>query len=133
MICIVWSEDVMTSKILGVEDDFANQQVAVLFLKKFGYDTDVAENGAVAVEMAQKEKYPLIYMDCQMPKMDGFAATKQIRNSEGPNKTTPIIALTANAVVGIHEECLSCGMNDVLNKPINMQSLEDITKQWIEK
>ena len=122
----------MTNKILVVEDDFANQQVAVLFLKKFGYETDVAENGAIAVDMAKKEKYPLIFMDCQMPEVDGFEATKQIRNIEGPNQETPIIALTANAVIGIREECLSCGMNDVLNKPINMQSLEEITKKWFE-
>lgn len=123
----------MTNKILVVEDDFANQQVATLFLKKFGFDCDVAENGHEAVALSSKIKYPLIFMDCQMPGMDGFEATQQIRKTEGPNQKTPIIALTANAVMGIREKCLAAGMSDILTKPIKMESLNEMAKKWIEE
>jgi CheY-like chemotaxis protein len=119
------------NKILVAEDDFANQQVTTLFLKKFGYETDIAENGLEASKLAQKEKYQLIFMDCQMPEMDGFESAKLIRSLKGPNQATPIIALTANVVVGIREECLAAGMNDILNKPMNINSLKEITEKWI--
>lgn len=123
----------MNTKVLVVEDDFANQQVATLFLKKFGYDSEVAENGAIAVELAQLNKYPLILMDCQMPVMNGFDATKTIRNNPGPNQTTAIVALTANLVSGINKEIQKCGMDDILNKPVKMQEMQDMTKLWFGK
>jgi len=123
----------MTNKILVVEDDFANQQVAILFLKKFGYETEIAENGAQAVVLAQANKYPLILMDCQMPVMDGFTATRQIRTQPGPNQTTPIIALTANLVSGIDEQCKQSGMDDLLNKPVKMQDMQAMAERWFGK
>ena len=123
----------MSEKILVVEDDFANQQVALLFLKKLGYEVDIAENGAKAFELAQSNSYQLILMDCQMPILNGFEATKKIRNIPGINQTTPIVALTANLVEGINQKCIESGMNDVLNKPIKMDLLGRIVEQWIEK
>jgi len=123
----------MTTEILIVEDDFANQQVARLFLKKFGYESEIVENGEKAVEATKHKKYSLIFMDCQMPVMDGFTATRSIRVTQGVNQNTPIIALTANLVNGINQQCRSSGMDDVICKPISMQGLKDITEKWIGK
>ncbi len=122
----------MENNILVVEDDFANQQVAVLFLKKFGYSTEIADNGAIAVEMALHKKYSLILMDCQMPIMDGFTSTRTIRSSEGLNQKTPIIALTANLVSGIHGDCEESGMDDILNKPVTMKAMQAMVTKWID-
>lgn len=123
----------MESKILVVEDDFANQQVATLFLQRFGYQTEVAINGQAAIDLATNTKYGLIYMDCQMPTVDGFEASRQIRNNPGPNQSTPIVALTANMVSGIKQSCISAGMDDVICKPINMETLELISKRWFNQ
>ncbi len=118
-------------KILVVEDDCTNQQVASLFLKKFGYQADIAENGEVAVEMSELNQYSLIFMDCQMPIMDGFTATKKIKNSDHLNSKTPVIALTANRVKGIEEDCKNCGMDDILYKPITLKSMSAIVEKWL--
>ncbi len=123
----------MEPKILVVEDDFANQQVATLFLKRFGYQTDIAINGQQAIELAAQTKYGLIYMDCQMPTIDGFEASRQLRLNSGPNQSTPIVALTANMVSGIKQRCISAGMDDVICKPINMELLELMSKRWFNQ
>lgn len=123
----------MTIKVLVVEDDLANQQVALLFLKRFGYQAIIAENGAVAVENCKETKYPIIFMDCQMPVMDGFTASLAIRENQGPNQFTPIIALTANSLIGIKKECISAGMDDILSKPISLDRLNEMTEKWIGK
>ncbi len=123
----------MDTKILVVEDDFANQKVTTLFLKKFGYQTEVAENGAIAASLSQQNHYSMILMDCQMPIMDGFTATKAIRATEGPNQDTPIIALTANLVSGIRAECSKCGMNDILYKPVTMAAMKAMVEKWSEQ
>jgi len=126
-------EIILTAPILVVEDDFANQQVATLYLKKLGHISEVAENGEIAVKLAQKQQYKIILMDCQMPVMDGFTASQLIRESEGLNQTTPIIALTANLVRGIKEECQAHGMNDILHKPIAVTEMEKILVKWCDK
>ena len=123
----------MEPKILVVEDDFANQQVASLFLGRFGYQTEIATNGQIAIELAQKIKYGLIYMDCQMPTVDGFEATQHLRTNPGLNQTTAIVALTANMVSGIKQRCISAGMDDVICKPINMETLEMMSQRWFNK
>lgn len=120
-------------KILIVEDDFANQQVASLFLKRFGFQTEIAENGKQAVEMANQQKYPIIFMDCQMPLMDGFEATKKIRNYCQFNQQTPIIALTANLLAGISLKCQQAGMDDILNKPVKMDEMQLMAKKWFDQ
>jgi len=121
----------MAEKILIVEDDLANQRVASLFLKKLGHDSDIASNGAEGVEMATQTRYSLIIMDCQMPVVDGFTAARQIREQQGPNQDTPIIALTANVVSGIDDDCRASGMNDLLHKPVRLQEVSDILKRWL--
>jgi len=118
-------------KILVAEDDFANQRVASLFLKKLGYQVDIAENGKVAVELSQSENYGLVLMDCQMPVMDGFEATRAIRDVKGPNQNIPIIALTANVVCGVNGDCIEAGMNDILNKPVQLEQMKDMLEKWL--
>ncbi len=120
-------------KILVAEDDFANQRVATLFLQKLGYEADIAENGEEALSKAQASPYGLILMDCQMPLMDGFEATREIRNGDGPNRNVPIIALTANVVCGVNGDCIQAGMNDILNKPVQLEEMKSTLNAWIGK
>ena len=120
-------------KILVAEDDFANQRVATLFLQKLGYEADIAENGEEALKKAQSAVYDLILMDCQMPLMDGFEATREIRNGDGPNQNVPIIALTANVVCGVNGDCIQAGMNDILNKPVQLEEMKSTLEAWIGK
>ena len=122
----------MTAKILVVEDDFANQRVASLFLQKLGHTVDIAENGLKALNLAAENDYQLIFMDCQMPVMDGFEATRQIRE-QSSDCHVPIIALTANVVSGIQAECEAAGMNDVLNKPIQLRMMQAMLDKWLEQ
>lgn len=122
----------MSIKILVVEDDFANQQVAKLFLQKFGYEVEVASDGQVAIEKLAEAQFDLAFMDCQMPIMNGFDATKHIRENAGKNQDIPIVALTANLVAGTRESCLNAGMSDLMNKPINMQELQAMVEKWTQ-
>lgn len=116
---------------LLVEDNIVNQKVATKILKKMNCIIDVAANGKEAVEMVKQFSYELIFMDCQMPEMDGYEATGKIKQYL-KNKGTdiPIIAMTANAVKGDREKCLAAGMDDYLSKPIILKKLRDIIKKW---
>ncbi len=112
--------------ILLVEDNPINQLFVTEILSRNGYRCDVAENGRQAVDAVQRERYNLILMDCQMPEMDGFAATGAIRQFEaerGEGDHVPIIALTANAIKGDRERCLEAGMDDYLSKPVEVKDL----------
>lgn len=110
-------------KVLLVEDTLINQKVAKMMLKKIGMDVTVAENGQVAVDYCQKEQFNLILMDCQMPVMDGFEATKTIRDLQGEQQRTPIVALTANVLQAEKDKCFAAGMDDFVAKPVNKQVL----------
>jgi PAS domain S-box-containing protein len=121
-------------RILLVEDNADNQNLARRILEKGGYCVDVAENGAKAVEAVRRFHYDLILMDVQMPVKDGFEATREIREleQEVDEERVPIIALTAHAVQGYREKCLKFDMDDYITKPIRKQSLLDKVAQWID-
>lgn len=120
-------------KILLVEDNLVNCEVAVDMLDELGFEADVATNGQVAIDMFDSALYALVLMDCEMPVMDGFTATKRLReNEERLNNTpTPIIALTAHAVTGAKDKCFACGMDDFLSKPFTMSTLQLMLDKWL--
>ncbi|HYA59265.1 MAG TPA: PAS domain S-box protein, partial [Burkholderiaceae bacterium] len=118
-------------RILLAEDNPVNQRVAVLMLKRLGYEVDIAENGAAAVRMAAAGDYALVLMDCQMPEMDGFEATVAIRVQEiETGRHIPIIAMTANALQGDREQCVASGMDDYISKPIDIERLREALTIW---
>ena len=125
-------------QILLVEDNLVNQKVARAQLKRMGYAVTTAANGREAVEAVKRQSYAAVLMDCQMPEMDGFDATRLIRHweAEAGDKTrahqVPIIAMTANAMNGDREACLDVGMNDYIAKPIHAKDLHTILKKWLE-
>ncbi|GHA31358.1 hypothetical protein GCM10007086_00550 [Photobacterium aphoticum] len=118
-----------SSVILVVEDTVVNQKVARLMLEKLGAEVHVAENGQVALNMMQEHDFDLIFMDCQMPVLDGFAATQAIRERESDGEHIPIIALTANVVKEEKEKCLAAGMDDFVSKPVSKQILAEMLKK----
>ena len=111
-------------RVLVVEDNPVNRQVAVMMLSRLGCRCDIAGNGQEAIDAVAKQRYHVVFMDCQMPVMDGFAATRAIRQQEGDGHHTRIVALTANAMAGDRERCLSAGMDDYLSKPIQSREFE---------
>ena len=123
------------ANILVAEDNSVNQKVVHAYLSKLGCFTEVVENGELALEAVKNKEYDLIFMDCNMPKCDGFQATKLIQKYQLDNniKATPIIALTANAMRGDKEMCLASGMSDYLSKPFQLKNLEAILEQWLQE
>ncbi len=110
-------------RILVVDDNTVNQTVALSFLGKVGYRADVASNGFEALDALQRQYYDLVFMDGQMPEMDGEEATRQIRRQLAPDQQPHIVAMTANAMQGDRERYLACGMDDYISKPIRMKDL----------
>ena len=122
-----------TARILLVEDDPINQLLTTEYLTQLGYSADAVDNGCEALQALSENDYSLVLMDCQMPEMSGFDATGLIRNpgSNVRNHSVPIIALTANALKGDRERCLSAGMDDYLTKPLSMDSLAEALDRWL--
>jgi len=118
-------------KILIVEDNIVNQKVAARMLEKVGYRCDVAANGREAVEALSRIPYDLLFMDCQMPEMDGYEATRVIRGCEQGERHTVIIAMTANAMKGDRERCLEAGMDDYISKPVTNATLCRILEKYL--
>ena len=118
-------------RLLLAEDNAINQKVACKMLEKLGYRVDVAGNGQEAVAAHERSPYPLIFMDCQMPEVDGFEATTLIRKMEGRSAHTPIIAMTANAMQGDRERCIAAGMDDYVAKPIRPKDLQTVLDTWL--
>ena len=100
-----------------------NQQVALGNLRKLGYNADVASNGIEVLKALERERYDIILLDCQMPDLDGYEVTKEIRQRERRGNHTWIIAMTANAMVGDREKCLTAGMDDYISKPLRRAEL----------
>ena len=125
--------NVQKANILVVEDNLINQRVIVGMLKKCGFVADVAENGLEAIEAYDKKQYDLILMDCEMPEMDGFEATMEIRRKEKENNSghVPIVALTAHAFDDIREQCLASGMDEFLTKPLQLQVVQDLLQEQL--
>ena len=119
------------ARILVAEDNPVNQQLARAMLLRLGYQTDVAGNGQEAVESVMQVPYDLVLMDCQMPVMDGFEATKLIREREGTSRHTHIIAVTANAMEGDRDRCIAAGMDDYLAKPFRAGDLRRVLGKWL--
>lgn len=120
------------ARVLLVEDNEINQQVAQEILEQFSLTVDTAENGEIAVEMVAKQEYDIVLMDIQMPVMGGFEATQKIRDLEEADKDLPIIAMTANAMAGDREKSIQAGMNDHVTKPIDPEKLSQTLLQWIK-
>jgi len=121
-------------RVLLAEDNLVNREVALAMLELLGCRVDLAETGRQAVDAASKQSYDLIFMDCQMPELDGFAATTAIRSHEasfGTGQHIPIIALTANAMEGDRERCLAAGMDDYLSKPFSQEDLRAAIQRWM--
>ena len=129
-------------RILVVDDSASNQGLMKAMLKKkFGYSVDVAGNGIEAIDMVKHLPFDLVLMDCQMPEMDGFDATREIRHLESQGLVSvsslrtsgrlPVIALTASAMKGDRERCLACGMDAYLSKPIKVKKLIGVMRQFL--
>jgi two-component system sensor histidine kinase/response regulator len=123
----------MKGHVLLVEDDIINQQVAMALLGKFGLTVELAENGQEAVDKLKNGSYALVLMDCMMPVMDGYEATKLIRSGGAGdmNSVIPVIALTANAMEGSAEECIAVGMSDYISKPFDPQIIVEKLEKWL--
>lgn len=117
-------ENASSFQILVGEDNVVNQKVMKKTLEKFGFNVDIAGNGVEVIEALKEKHYDILFIDCQMPVMDGFEATAFIRKTTFlKNKKIPIVALTANAMIGDKEKCLAAGMDDYLSKPLNREDL----------
>ena len=118
-------------KLLLVEDNRINQMVAATLLEADGYLVTIAEDGLQALEKAAQDRFDAILMDVQMPRLDGIGTTRRLRESQGPNQRTPIIALTANAMEGDRERYLAAGMNDYLSKPFELETVRTVVARWV--
>jgi CheY-like chemotaxis protein len=116
--------------VLVVEDNVVNQQVAVRMLTDRGHRVDVAMNGRDAIDAVSRNHYDVVLMDCQMPVMDGYDAARTIRAAEGSARHTPIIAMTAGAMLGDRERCVDAGMDDYIAKPIRAGELLGVVTRW---
>ncbi|MFT5453497.1 MAG: two-component system sensor histidine kinase/response regulator [Enterobacterales bacterium] len=123
------------ARVLVVEDNAVNQMVARGMLKKFGVTVDVVADGKEAVNTLETLPYDLVFMDCQMPVMDGYEASRCIREPQSKvlDKTIPIIAMTANVIKGDREKCIAAGMNNYIAKPVSPSKLQLALQQWLPK
>jgi PAS domain S-box-containing protein len=120
-------------RILLVEDNVTNQQVALRILEKLGFRADAVGNGREAIEALERAPYDIVFMDVQMPVMDGFEATRAIRTGQTkvPNPELPIVAMTAHAMKGDRERCIEAGMDDYIAKPVTPQALSEALDKWL--
>jgi len=122
-----------SAPILVAEDNPVTQRIMSHLLGKLGYPVEIADDGREAVVMLQKKSYAMVFMDCQMPELDGYAATAAIRALNEPARSTPVVALTANAMDGDREKCLRAGMDDYLSKPASTAQIIEMIDRWCVK
>ncbi|MBZ5741343.1 hybrid sensor histidine kinase/response regulator [Nocardioides mangrovi] len=120
-------------RVLVVEDGEINQLVAEGIVRALGYEVDLAEDGAAGLAAMAVRDYDLVFMDVQMPVMDGFAATREIRRREAGGRRTPVIAMTASAIDGDRERCLEAGMDDYVSKPISRTAVSAALDRWVDR
>jgi len=118
-------------RVLVAEDNAVNQKVAVRMLERLGLRPDVAGNGREAVELCGMLPYALIFMDCEMPEMDGYEATAEIRKLQGSDGRVAIVAMTADAMEGSRERCIAAGMDDYIAKPVRLSEMVEALKKWV--
>ena len=121
------------ARVLVVDDNAANQKVALRMIERLGYRGDVAGTGAEATAMVGRGHYDAVLMDCQMPEMDGYEASRQIRHNERGGRRMPIIAMTADAVADERDRCLAAGMDDYITKPIKLHVVAAVLERWLTK
>ena len=119
------------ARILIVEDNAANLKIAVRMVERLGYRADVAGNGTEALNVLGQVRYDAVLMDCQMPEMDGYEATREIRRGENDRRHLPIIAMTASAMAGDRERCLAAGMDDYISKPVKLHIVAAVLERWL--
>ncbi|MCX7619798.1 MAG: ATP-binding protein [Acidimicrobiales bacterium] len=120
-------------RVLLVEDNQINQRVGAAILERLGYSVAIAADGREALDLLMRERFDAVLMDCQMPRLDGFATTRELRATPGPNRSVPVIALTAGAMEGDRDRCVSAGMDDYLAKPFTMAQLaESLQRRGVE-
>jgi CheY-like chemotaxis protein len=120
-------------RVLVVEDNPVNQKVAGRMLANLGCRVDMAANGREALDLLSRLPYDVVFMDCMMPEMDGYDATTAIRKIPGPRSKTPIVAMTANAMQGDRERCLTAGMDDYISKPVRAEQLQGAIARWANR
>jgi len=119
------------ARILVADDNAANLKVAVRMVERLGYRADVAGNGSEALHALDRVPYDAVLMDCQMPEMDGYEATREIRRAERDGRHVPIIAMTASAMAGDRERCLAAGMDDYISKPVKLHIVAAVLERWL--
>ena len=117
--------------ILLVEDDTINGQLFKMMLDRLGYQSDLALNGQDALDKLEKNTYKIVLMDCQMPVLDGYAATEALREREAAREHTIVIGLTAYSMADSRNRCLNAGMDDYLSKPLSIKDLDAMLQKWI--
>ena len=123
----------LNARILLAEDNAINQEVASAMLESAGCKVVVVDDGQQAIQALKNNQFDLVLMDCQMPVMDGFKATRQLRQQQAKYSGIPVIALTADIQQGIMQQCQQAGMDDYLSKPFTHDSLVEIVMKWLPK